>query len=164
MPQPGRSARGLDAGWISPLLFGTVLAALVSTGVVIAVWHVDATTPAAQPSTHRADLAVAVGLAAVAWVSVVFVYCRDIILRRMDEFGDQLAAQHAELTQALQAAENRLVEHFSRTASDLAEQAEESGVFRGMELETRRLKPPARPEGGQVIRHPRLAEAPDRPS
>jgi hypothetical protein len=152
----GRPARGLDALSVTPFLLGAILAALVSTGALIATWYADAD---AGPATSSASLVVAVGLTSVAWASVVFAICRETILRRLDELGHQLGQQRAHL----RAAEARLNEHFSRTAADLVEQAEESGVFRGMDIETRRPRP-ARPEGGQVIRHPRLAQAPDRPS
>jgi hypothetical protein len=141
--QPGRSAPHRDTVTLSPFLLASILAALVSTAVLILVWYVDVTAPPQSgPTQQRANLVVAVGVTSVAWASVVFAFCRDTILRRMEELGEQLA------------------ERFSRTAAELAEQAEQTGVFRGMELETRRPRP-SRPESTPgVVRYPRLAEAP----
>ena len=122
MFQRGRP-RGRDALLLTPLLLATILAALVSTATMIVFWYIDTHTPATtEPSATDANLMVVVGFTSVAWASVVFAICRDAILRRIDELGEQV----------------------TRTATELVEQAEQSGVFRGMAIAEEQAKPPAR--------------------
>ncbi len=128
MFQRGRSPRGREAVLLSPLLLTTILTALVSTVTLIVLWYIDArAAPATEPPVNDANLMVAVGFTSVAWASVVFAICRDTIMRRIDELSEQVA----------------------RTASDLVEQAEQSGVFRGMAIAEEEAAAPVR-----VLRYP----------
>lgn len=128
MLQRSGPSHGRDAVPLTPFLLLTILAALVSTAVLMVLWYIDTHTPPTdEPSAHDANLIVAVGFTSVAWASVVFALCRDAILRRIDELGDQVA----------------------RTAAELVEQAEQSGVFRGMTIAEEETTP-----HGRVLRYP----------
>jgi hypothetical protein len=141
---------------ITPMLLTALVAAGVSTVLLAVLWYVDAypasppPLPAPRPPSGggpprppgiRASLAVAVGLFSVAWVSVILVACRDRILRRIDQAADRIAAATLEF----------------------AEQREQEGIFRGMQLGTQSEPDPASGSGGgaHVVPFPRHAPSPD---
>ncbi len=145
-----RSAISRDALYLSPFLLTAILGALVSTGVLIALWLGSAGGPGAD-----ANLIVAVGVSSAAWAAVVYAISREKLLRRVEELsdqvarshadlGDQVARSHADLRQHITAAMAELTDHMNSTAADLAEQAEASGVFRGMDMEAKRHTPERR--------------------
>ncbi|HEY7223204.1 MAG TPA: hypothetical protein VH561_06305 [Micromonosporaceae bacterium] len=154
-----RSARGRELITLTPFLLGAILVALASTVVVVAAWHAAAGPPqpaAGTSSAAQANLIVAVGFAAAAWASVFFAVSRDMILRRIDELGERIDRNTLDLADEL-----------ARTASDIAMQAEETGVFRGMEIEAGRdgPAPPQRSGGGRVLPRPTegVHDRPERP-
>jgi len=131
------SAREAVPFQITPMLLTTLVAAGLSTVLLVVLWYVDAypgQAPAQPPPPPggrggpppppgiRASLAVAVGLFALAWVSVILVACRDQILRRIDQAAERVAAATLEF----------------------AEQREQEGIFRGMQMG----KPPEPDPGG----------------
>jgi hypothetical protein len=142
-----RSVNGRSGLVLSPLLLGTVLVAVVGTIVLVALWFIDVTSPGASV---RANLSVAVAFAGASWAAVFFAVCRDVILQRLDEVSEQITRSQAEI-----------VAHITKMTTDLAVQAEERGVFRGLEIAERTGSPPH--PGGKVVPHPRLTEAHDRP-
>jgi hypothetical protein len=107
------------------MLLTALVAAVLSTVLLAVLWYVDANPgppplpspgefgrPPPRPPGTREALAVAVGIFATAWVSVIIVACRDQILRRID---------HA-------------AERFTAATLEFAEQREQEGIFRGMHL------------------------------
>jgi hypothetical protein len=117
------------------MLLTALVAAGLSTVLLAVLWYVDVyqlppppppPPPGGggrppRPPGIRASLAVAVGVFAVAWVSVILVACRDQIVRRVDQAADRVLAATLEF----------------------AEQREEDGIFRGMHMAS-----PANPDPG----------------
>ncbi len=138
-----RPARSRDTLQLTPFLLVAILAAMVSTAALFSVWYADVhTVPQAGSSVNHANLIVAVGVAGVAWAAVVFAACRDVVMRRLDELAEQFGQAIGDVRQHVTLTAARLTDHLTDTAAELAEQAEASGVFRGIEMEARR--PPAR--------------------
>jgi uncharacterized membrane protein YgcG len=111
---------------VTPMLLTALVGAVLSTVLLAVLWYVDAHPgppppplrdfgrPPPPPPGSRAALAMAVGVFAIAWVSVIVVACRDQILRRID---------HA-------------AERFEAATLEFAEQREQEGIFRGMHMAT----------------------------
>ena len=131
------SARDAVPFQVTPMLLTTLVGAGLSTVLLAVLWYVDANPGPPPPPPPplggggpppppgiRSAMAVAVGIFAVAWVSVIAVACRDQILRRIDQAADRVAAATVEF----------------------AEQREQEGIFRGMGL----ANPPGPgPDAGQ---------------
>ena len=127
MPERDQPRRGSESFRLTAFLLGTIVFALVASGLVIAAWSVNvrsvpATLPTdtggALPRRGVLILIVAIGFACVAWISVVIAFTRDQIMR-----------------------------HFDAVAAQLKDEAEQEGVFRGMNMitEERTTPPPTDP-------------------
>ena len=140
-----RPARSRDTLQLTPFLLVAILAAMVSTAVLMTVWYSDVhAVAAAGSSVNHANLIVTVGVSGVAWAAVVFAMCRDAVMRRVDELAEQLGQATIDLRQHVTLTAAQLTDHLTDTAAELAEQAEASGVFRGIEMETKRHSPDRR--------------------
>lgn len=127
MPERDQPFRGRESFRLTPFLLGTIVMALVASGMVIAAWSVNVRSAppvlgpesgGALPRRGMLILILAVGFAIVAWISVVIAFTRDQIMR-----------------------------HFDAVAAQLKDEAEQEGVFRGMNMvtEERRTPPPTDP-------------------
>ncbi len=143
MPKNAKPPQERTGFQLSPLLLISILFALVCTIAVAATWYLEVTSlppgpvlPGDGPAGPRADgarrhatLVVVVGIAAVAWTSVVVVACRDRILRHLDQVSHRLTT----------------------AGREFIESAEQMGVFRGMRIEGESRRPdpdrPGRPRG-----------------
>lgn len=140
-----RPARSRDTVALTPFLLVAILAAMVSTAALAIVWYADVhSAPATATSVNHVNLIVTVGVTSFAWASVVFAMCRDAIMRRLDELAEQLGQATADLRQHTTLTAAQLTDHVTDTAAELAEQAEASGVFRGIEMEAKRHTPERR--------------------
>ena len=169
MVQRADSGRDAVPFRITPMLLTTLVGAGLSTVLLAVLWYVDGKAgpppplplggggPPPPPPENRAALAVAVGVFAIAWVSVIAVACRDQILRRIDQAAERVAAAMVEF----------------------GEQREQEGIFQGMKLATKRSPDPdaaggSSPSGsgpsgsgpgsgdrGHVLPFPRHAPSPD---
>jgi hypothetical protein len=103
------------------MLLTAVMAALVSTAIMVVLWYLDTTTPPPLdesglrrgPGPHRSSLIVAVGAGAVSWLWLLSAVYHEQLMSRIESLGDRLDA----------------------TANRLREEAEQDGVFRGMDIE-----------------------------
>jgi len=127
VPERDQSLRGSESFRLTPFLLGTIVTALVATGLVIAAWSINVRAVPAMLATQAGGalprpgvfiLILAVGFATVAWLSVVIAFARDQIMR-----------------------------HFDAVAAQLKDEAEQEGVFRGMNMvnDERRTPPPSDP-------------------
>ena len=159
MVQRAGSTREAVPFQVTPMLLTALVAAGLSTVLLAVLWYVDANPgppppppppPPGGPPPHppgiRAALAVAVGTFAVAWVSVILVACRDQILRRIDQAAERVTA----------------------AALDFAEQREQEGIFRGIQMANQSDAGPGGPSdpgpsgpGAHVVPFPRHPPAPD---
>jgi hypothetical protein len=122
---PERDQRGRETFRLTPFFLGTLILALISTALVMLVWsslagRAPAPGPGAPPPPPDSGyLIVAVGLACIAWISVVIAFTRDQIMR-----------------------------HFENVAGQLVERAEQEGIFRGMNIaeDERPVPPPPDPD------------------
>jgi hypothetical protein len=155
-----RLARGRDALLISPFLLASILWALVSTAWLIALWYSDVHTAPTESGVAptRASLIVSVGVTTVAWAAVVFVVCRDAILRRLDDLSEQISQTGTGLNQQITTSAAKVTDDVIDAAAELAEQAEASGVFRGIAMEAKRHSPDRR-----LRAVPRTVESADEP-
>ncbi len=145
MPKKAKPPQERTGIQLSPLLLISILFALVCTIAVAATWYLSLTAappgppfpndppggPPRDPEAPRkhATLVVVVGIAAVAWTSVVIVACRDKIIRHLDQVSHRLTTAGREFILG----------------------AEQLGVFRGMRIEEESRRPeserPGRPHG-----------------
>jgi hypothetical protein len=113
------------------MLLTAIVAALVSTAIMVVLWYLDSTTPpppgasglARGPGPHRASLIVAVGAAAVSWLWLLSAVYHEHLMVRIESLGDRLDA----------------------TAARLRDEAEQEGVFKGMAIERAAAPPVPRP-------------------
>jgi hypothetical protein len=136
------------------LLLTAIVVAIVCTIAVAALWYAEASAaPPPTPGTipregpppggarRQATLVVVVGIATVAWTSVIIIAARDQVLRHLDVVSRRLADAGRELIMA----------------------SEELGVFRGMKIEERRERPEdERPSGARPPR-PDITGGPGHP-
>jgi hypothetical protein len=103
------------------MLLTAIVAAVLSTAIMVVLWYLDTTTPQpldepgprSGPGPHRSSLIVSVGIAAVSWLWLLSAVYHEHLMSRIDSLGDRLDA----------------------TAARLREEAEQEGVFRGMDIE-----------------------------
>ena len=126
MPERDQPLGGRESFRLTPFLLGAIVVALVASGLAIAAWAIEARPvppPAAGDLPSQRYLIPAVGFAAVSWICVVIAFVRDQIMR-----------------------------HFESVAARLKEEAEQEGVFRGMNLVTEeRRTPPPRGSAHKVV-------------
>jgi hypothetical protein len=132
---PERDQRGRETFRLTPFLLGALVLALITTGLVMLAWYSNAgrapapgggaapPPPPPPPPPQHGYLIVAVGLACIAWISVIIAFTRDQIMR-----------------------------HFDNVAAQLVERAEQEGIFRGMNIaEDERAAPPPPDPDQRVI-------------